>query len=206
VSSLISIQAALYLHLRILWLLLLPNAVPQLPSRDSLAAFKSRYTSDTQILAAREGPTLISEASVRVARLSQLPNAGKHATDAALVEAFVIDYIATYCAKFGLTEWAPDLRDTPYSLYNSAHRIIAIDTFRQAMAARAYSHMGPNQDFLHDTALLMRVYDHFVHHFQLQRFKKEGKIPGSVALIEQLRPTYTRRGRVCTSLCGDFVY
>jgi hypothetical protein len=188
-------QEALYLHIRILWLLLERSAVPALPAQAALAAFNSRFTSEDDIFASRQGSPIIEPASVHVARASLVQAPSKHAKDAARVEEFMLEYLRSFCAKYGLDRWCPDLRDTPYSLYNSAHRLVALDTFRQFMTIHAYAFLGPNPQYLQDLPNLTRVYDHFVFHVQLKLFKKDQKNPGSVLSADAKKSLYEPRSR-----------
>src|SRR6266545_7199970 len=74
-------------------------------------------------------------------------------------------------ATFGLTSWCPDLRQTPYSLYNSACHIIALDTFKQALVSHTYATLQPNLIYATDMNLLIKLYDHFVHYYMFTRLK-----------------------------------
>ncbi|KAK7041368.1 hypothetical protein R3P38DRAFT_3180083 [Favolaschia claudopus] len=42
----------------------------------------------------------------------------------------VLLFIKGYLAKLGINEWAVDFTQSPYSIYNTAMRICAVDTFR----------------------------------------------------------------------------
>src|SRR6266540_1348428 len=99
-------------------------------------------------------------------------------------------------ATFGLTSWCPDLRQTPYSLYNSACCIIALDTFKQALVSHTYASLQPNLIYATDMNLLIKLYDHFVHYYMFTRFKREGKMAGSVRAADEATPHYRNRARV----------
>lgn len=122
------------------------------------------------------------------------------------IEEHILEYIQACLAKFGLVVWCPDLNQTPYALYNSACRIIALDTFRQALVSHAYAHLAPNLKYAKDMILLVKLYDHFVHHYLYSRYKKESRIPGSVLAADTASPQYRRRKRVCIHYFHVLVY
>ncbi|EPQ53348.1 hypothetical protein GLOTRDRAFT_16697, partial [Gloeophyllum trabeum ATCC 11539] len=69
-------------------------------------------------------------------------------------------------------------------------------TFKQALVSGTYTFLGPNLKYTSDTPLLLKLYDHFVHHYQQKRFKKEDRSPGSVSLSEEQRNAYKNRCRL----------
>ena len=113
-----------------------------------------------------------------------------------VIEEHIIEYIKVQLAKFGLKSWCPDLRQTPYSVYNAACRIVAIDTFKQALVAHAYAHLAPNIAYVRNMLLIVQMYNHFVHHHQWVRYRKECRIPGSVRAAKETSPAYKGRVRV----------
>ncbi|HEV7735749.1 MAG TPA: hypothetical protein VGO47_00010, partial [Chlamydiales bacterium] len=118
------------------------------------------------------------------------------ATQIRAVEEHILEYMQSCLAKFGLIRWCPDLQQTAYSLYNSACRIIALDTFKQALVSHTYTHLQPNTTYAKDMDLLIKLYDHFVHHYQYQCFKKESHNPGSIQAAEEMNPKYQNHKQV----------
>jgi hypothetical protein len=116
------------------------------------------------------------------------------------IEEHIIKYIQACILKFGLFVWCPDLRQTPYRLYNAACCIIVLDTFKQPLVSHAYTHLAPNQAYAKDMILLVKLYDHFVHHYQQSHYKKECRMPGSVRAANEASPQYKGRIRVCTNI------
>jgi hypothetical protein len=108
----------------------------------------------------------------------------------------VLDYMVAYCTRFGITEWCPDLRDTPYSTYNSAMRMIGIDTFRHCLSAKAYECFGADPHHSQDMVTIIKFYDHFVHYVQHSRYLREKKRPGSVRMGEDVKVISNRRRTV----------
>jgi hypothetical protein len=99
-----------------------------------------------------------------------------------------------------MTSWGPDLRETAYSLYNSACRIIALDTFKQALVSHAYTSTQPNLKYVKDMALLIKIYDHIVHQYFYSCWHLDIQHPGSVAAEDETNPAYKARN------CVSFIY
>ncbi|EPQ53430.1 hypothetical protein GLOTRDRAFT_13724, partial [Gloeophyllum trabeum ATCC 11539] len=74
-----------------------------------------------------------------------------------------------------------------------------ITTFQQGLMAKAYNQFGPNPKYALNTMTILRLYDHFVHHYQQKRFVKEQKSPGSVATTEARKTAYKNRERLAAS-------
>jgi hypothetical protein len=150
------IKQALYLHIRILWFLLEKNAIPSTPSATELALFHSRFASEDDVLNARTSErNLIDSTAVHIARATLVKNPSRHIADARRVEEFALEYLSTFCARYGLARWVPDLRDTAYSLYNSAHRIVALDSFRQLCTMGVYDFFGLDYEHISDLSSLV---------------------------------------------------
>ena len=107
-----------------------------------------------------------------------------------VIEEHIIEYIKVQLAKFGLKSWCLDLHQSPYSVYNAACCIVAIDTFKQALIAHAYAHLALNIAYIRNMLLIVQMYDHFVHHHQWVHYRKECRIPGSIRAAEETRPAY----------------
>ena len=184
------------LHLRILWILLDAKAVPQDPPARLLQQFSAQFSSEADLFTSRDsGPELIPRHLILVGTAMSGVK-GRIANQARLVEEHMLGYIQSCLSRFGLQRWCPDLRQSAYSLYNSACRIIAIDTFKQALVSHAYIHLSPNSVYTSDMDVLIKLYDHFVFHFMLMRYRREGRQPGSVQKALQSNPQYQGRIRV----------
>lgn len=190
-------KEAFFLHLRILWGLLVSFAVPAFPPDCVLALFDQQFASMSAVMAARTGPALVAPDLITIAGSGRnTATHGTHAHKAAQVEETALGFMATFLARFGLSSWAPDFRRSAYSLYNSACRIVAIMSFQQALLAHAYVHLAPVLKYAQDMPLMIKLYDHFVHHTQYRRWYKETLLPGVTALRESLRTVYQRRTRL----------
>lgn len=104
----------------------------------------------------------------------------------------------------GLPQWAPDiLSGNPNSMYNLLHEHIAITTFEQITAAYGYSHTGQDTSYVHDFALLRKIYRNFVFSYMKSRARREARNPGSAVSDAIKTNIYKRRRDVCTfiNLC-----
>lgn len=110
------------------------------------------------------------------------------------LEESAILHVRSYLAKLGLASWAPDFTQSPYSLYNMAMRMCAIDTFRFLVGATHYDFLQPDTRLVMDVALLTRLYDHYVHHYQFELWKAEIRTPGgTLTASERNKVTQARR-------------
>ena len=182
--------------MRLLWGLIDPKQPPTTPPDDILFLFGSRFQDEASVMEAQNGRPLVSPSLVRVRTLLSITDRGRIASQLRQIEEHIIDYIQSSLARFGLVVWCPDLRQTPYTLYNAACRIIALDTFKQALVSHTYAHLAPNLSYVKDMTLLVKMYDHFVHHYLYTRYKKECRVPGSVRARDEAGSGYHRRNTV----------
>jgi len=82
------------------------------------------------IEALNHGPELINSSLVCIGTSISLATRKKITNDIKLVEKFVLEYIHSCIAKFGLVCWCPNFNQTAYSVYNSACCLIALNTFK----------------------------------------------------------------------------
>ena len=150
---------------------------------------------------ARGGNPLISPSLVCIRTSISITDRSHIASQLRQIEEHIIDYIQSSLARFGFVMWCPDLRQTPYALYNAACRIIALDTFKQALVSHSYAHLAPNLSYVKNMVLLVKMYDHFVHHYLYNRYKKECHTPGSVRARDEANPGYHRRNTACICKC-----
>ncbi|KZV77961.1 hypothetical protein EXIGLDRAFT_784501, partial [Exidia glandulosa HHB12029] len=149
-----SFMRALYIHIRILWGVLSSTDVPELPDESMIAVFNQRYSSFDDVVAARSTPNTRIDNNGMISKVNELRGlAGGNSTtakQAARVSDAALKYILASLARFGLKAWRPNFNEDAYSLYNSAHRFIAIDTFRQAVVSNAYDSMAVDKSYLDD--------------------------------------------------------
>jgi hypothetical protein len=198
----------MFLHIRILWSLCNAKEIPSNPPAELLSTFDTRFSTEQEVLNARHGNALIQPSLVQVGTSIPLTDKSRSAKQIRQVKEHILEYLQGCIAKFGLVQWAPDLRQSAYSLYNSACRIIALDTFKQAIISHAYDFLRPNPVYLRDMDLLLKVYDHIVHFYLLMRYTRECMAPGTVRAKDDANPTYRNRQRVCDKfspcICPEF--
>ena len=153
---------------------------------------------------APESQELVSPTLIKIGTAASIQKQGKLATQVRLVEEHMLQYIHSYLARFGLIRWCPDLRQSAYSLYNAACRIVAVDTFKQALMIHAYSFLSPNRAYVNDLSLLFKIYDHIVHHYHFVRYQRNVRNPGCVKATDDASPTYQGRRRVSAVLSVIF--
>lgn len=178
--------------------------VPKVPSVSMMNLFSSHFANEAEVHASQDsGPELVPLRLVQIG-IKMSSNTGAIARQARLVEEHILEYTQVRLARLGFASWCPDLRQTPYALYNSACRIVALDTFKQALVSRHYDHLGPRLSYAYDLDLLTKLYDHFVHFYMYNRFKKELNSPGAVYQELKSSPAYQNRVRVRTTLLNTF--
>jgi len=185
-------QQALRLHIRLLWGLFSSKDIPTLPDDKTLAQFNERFLTKKSFEGYQSRKPLIPISLVKVTSTK----IGRIGNQLGLIEEHIISYIQGCLARFGMTSWGPDLRQTAYSLYNAACRIIALDTFKQALISHTYASVRPNLRYANDMPLLIKIYDHIVHQYFYSRWRRDIQRPGSVAAGDETNPAYRARIRV----------
>lgn len=141
---------------------------------------------------------LVPPTLIKIGTAAALKQGGKLAGQIHFVERHMLEYMHTYLARFGLLRWCPDLRQSPYALYNAACRIVAVDTFKKAIISHTYNHVHPNRRYLDDMDLLLKIYDHIVFYANLKCYKTELRNPGAVRSADEASPAYHGRQQVCS--------
>ncbi|KAJ3569004.1 hypothetical protein NP233_g5339 [Leucocoprinus birnbaumii] len=196
------IKRALELHIRILWGMIDANAVPPTPQPSHVAAFKAHFSesaTDTDLQRACNGEQLIESNLVEIGSLISPATQKQIASAVKNVEEFILRFVQTFISRFGLIRWCPDFDQSPYSLYNSACRLIALNTFNQAVVSHAYDSLRPNTKYLTNTDMLIKLYDHFVHHRMYEVFKRELRVPGSAQALSDANPQHQSRLRLANA-------
>ncbi|MBW0575203.1 hypothetical protein O181_114918 [Austropuccinia psidii MF-1] len=173
-------KEALYVHIKLLWGMLTPSALPTAPDKQLLKEFYQRFSSAEEVQTVAQnsqGVKLISEAQVQTLRDARL---GKRKIGKNIInmQDFYITYVHAMLAKLGIRIWAPDFQEAPDSLYNEACRIVALMTFRQIACSGAYQYMRANLTYCSDLGLLRTAYDHYVHYVLSEKYKKEVREKG----------------------------
>lgn len=193
--------SAFQTHVRLIWGVIAVSDVPVLPEDGEVAGFGQLFTSFDDVLTMRNNPNAEMPSNHdMVARLVELQakhtGSGTNAQRVSRVREPALLYILGQLAKYGLHSWRPNFNEDAYSLYNSAHRFFAIDTYRQLAASMCYDFMGIDKSCLNDTLLLTRVYDHFVHHYMYNKWRKEQKYPGTAVEEADRNAILARRSKL----------
>lgn len=102
-------------------------------------------------------------------------NLGGRKTATESLEEDILDYMQTYCAEYGLYVWSLKLSESPYTIYNSACRLVAVTTFKHALSMDSYAFVEVDTTAATDIEVLIRIHDHFVHHLQPRMRGKENR-------------------------------
>jgi len=189
-------KEAFYVHIKVLWGLVPKNSVPVAPSEEQLRSFYQRFRCTDEIDSAISGgPSLLALDTIQTLKKAreQRQKVGKHMIH---LSEFNIRYIHSSLSQLGITTWLPNLDEQPDSLYNVAHRMAAIKTFRECVAGNAYSFMNINHAFIEDFELLKQAYDHYVHYVWLNVYSKEKKEKGKHRKDEERKALQTARERL----------
>lgn len=134
---------------------------------------------------------------VRISRHYRSQNIGERKNATEYLEEDVLQYMQTYCAKYGLYVWSPNVSESPYSIYNSACRLVAITTFKHALSMDTYAFIGVDTTAAtDDMEVITRIYDHVIHHLQPRLCDRENRDPGNVQKSAGLNTMYQRRNSV----------
>ncbi|PPQ77157.1 hypothetical protein CVT24_009828 [Panaeolus cyanescens] len=203
------LKKAFETHIRLLWGMVEKQSVPPTASPAKILEFNQRVSSTTNDNAAdtanandppsemdltnRQAIIPISTTTISPATTSQIQRYMRG------IEDHVISYLRGSLARAGLSEWRPDLNQTSSSLYNSLHRMVAIDNFRQAVIGGGYDHMLQDTHYLSDSGLLSKFYNGLVHYRYLKRFNRNAQDPGSVEAADEMSPVYKNRERLAAA-------
>ncbi|KAF6759724.1 hypothetical protein DFP72DRAFT_806084, partial [Ephemerocybe angulata] len=198
------VQMAFNLHIRILWNLMDSSAIPFDPNPAILEEFARQFATEADLpnLTERQARPLVNPELVQIALppLADIKDGKKISVAYSKVDTGILQNIKGSMARFGLVSWSPDLRQNAHSMYNSACRNIAINTFQHALGVRAYSTAFEiNHRFTNENELLVKIYNNFVHHYMASRYRREVKNPGSVARVDKKGPEYKRRETLAKS-------
>lgn len=197
----LQLQKAMIMHIRLLSGWVKASDVPLDPPDQVLAEFQKQVAHEEDLQVCRHGSPVFPPSLVQVGRVLAVGDRGHISRFLQTVSDHILEYIQMCLAKFGLLQWCPDLRQSPDSLYNQACRIIALDTFKQALVAHVYDSLQPDKRYISKTEFLAKIYNHFVHFYLHELYKKDARVPGSVQAAEGVSPVYRNRARV-----RNFVY
>ncbi|KZV99785.1 hypothetical protein EXIGLDRAFT_831179 [Exidia glandulosa HHB12029] len=192
------LAAAFYLHIRVIWGIIEVTDIPEPPDTDTLETFNQRFNSMDQIIDARnklaDVPPPNNDMISRIQELrANFSSNSRNAKQASRLSDVILGYVFALIMHFRLRRFKPDFRQSPSSTYNLVHRLIAIDTWRQALAAGAYDGIpGIDKSFIDDFLLWTRAADHFINHYIRKIYEREQRYPG---IMKEIATRDAERGR-----------
>ncbi|KAJ7803235.1 hypothetical protein B0H14DRAFT_2203699, partial [Mycena olivaceomarginata] len=184
---------AMHLHLRVLMELLSQSAVPKRLSAKDMAPFNARFISTadidahmTEVFAAAIEPTgVVAERVVAFLRSAKTMSS-QTAMDAARIGEHHLRTMFGALANAGLPSFTPDVFGNPESLYNIAHELVALHSFR--IVAMNYGYSAPyavNLAIAKDDHLIQRFYRSFIYSYMESQAGIEERRPGQVELPDR---------------------
>ncbi|KAA1132822.1 hypothetical protein PGTUg99_020806 [Puccinia graminis f. sp. tritici] len=189
---------ALFLHIRMLWGLFEQNSVPPRVDNGLLKEFYQRFASSQEVettIDNAHAPQLISQEDILTLREGR-SGRFKLGRGLANVDEMHILYVHAVFGKVGIRVWGPNLEESHDSLFNSACRITALNTFRQLASSGAYQYMNIKLANLNQMSLLVSAYNHYVHYVMESRYKKELKEAGKHSKDEKKKSIQKNRERL----------
>ncbi|KAI4518097.1 hypothetical protein K525DRAFT_209390 [Schizophyllum commune Loenen D] len=165
-------KRALILHVRILWKLYHQGEMPPDVTKEMKERFEDRYNTEAEVAASVRAA--IEDESVSAA-LDNIPKEVRALKDKLLSSSrsTISDSIRAVAdmwiveaykgvARVGLTRWAPDVFDSPDSIYNKLHEYIALETFTVLTGGGAYRLKGEAARYARKLSLIGAIYRSFV--------------------------------------------
>ncbi|KAF9548194.1 hypothetical protein CPC08DRAFT_823532 [Agrocybe pediades] len=191
------LRDAMLTHIRAISGLTDASSFPPQPTVEVLERFNKEFKDDDTVEKRRlNGPNLITKSSVVFQPYSPVQTRQRTRARVGQIEQHILSYVDAMLCRFGLPVWGPNYQESPYSLFNSAVRIVALDTFKQALISHAYAFLGVSAKHADNMDLLLKVYDHVVHFYLYGHYLKEMRRPGSLEAEGKLNPTYQARKRL----------
>ncbi|KNZ53345.1 hypothetical protein VP01_326g8 [Puccinia sorghi] len=188
---------ALFVHIKILWGLLMQDAVPKVPDLGTLQEFHQQFSNTKQVKQAAQqtqSPSLINTNEDQLFPKAQAESIkfGRQLIHLCFSN---IRYTEGLMVCLGLRVWCPNLDEDSASLYNAAHRIAALTCFQDLVPACAYDHMNIDPSQANNMALLIQAYDHYVHWVVFSKYQKKLKQTGKLAEEAEIKKISQNRER-----------
>lgn len=173
-------KECLFAHICLLWGLLQTGSVPPAANQEYIRSFCANFSSISEFERYAEDSNLAQLISAQDVITLKEARAGqiKVGRNFIHIQEDYISYIHGYLAKVGIRCWGPDLEEGSESLFNAACWIAAINIFRQIAVSGCYDFMNFNCLYKDDLLLLIRAYNHYVHHVMAQKYQAECKQAG----------------------------
>ncbi|MBW0540511.1 hypothetical protein O181_080226 [Austropuccinia psidii MF-1] len=152
-------KAAFFTQITILWGLTDENAIPQTPDPELLQEFHWQFSQDSEFESVASNTS--AESLIKPQEIIELKklHIGHKKIGFAIVHIseFFIQYTNAIRAILGSQIWCPDLKNTPYSLYNKACQISAIITSQQISSGGEYEYMSADLSYCNDLVFLQKA-------------------------------------------------
>ncbi|KAF8987414.1 hypothetical protein BDQ17DRAFT_1435651 [Cyathus striatus] len=179
------LKDSILIHIHYLWGLPDPSSIPYDPPADVLDSFSRRFSSPEEVNNHGTEP-LIQPSEVTVQPWKYPLKKGRSIAFIHCFEDTVVGLIRATMARYGLPIWCPDLHQLATSTYNTAHKIVAVETYRQALIMCAYDSYGVEQKWSSRMDVLYQVYNHYVHHSFCVQYDMEARSPGILWETDEL--------------------
>lgn len=190
------------IHVRVLANLKQVNDIlPQVPEA-SIAVFREHIRTPEQLVSQLNNvQELISAAQISIPTSIQKSSGGRGISQLHFVSETLAGTFRSDCARLGIFLWSPNTLESHDSLYNDAHRLVFLRTLKIAVVSREYDWIPAlNPKLLADSYLMLKLYNHTVHHLWASKTLVERTIPGSLQMKREIEAAGKRRSRV-SSMC-----
>ncbi|KAJ6535272.1 hypothetical protein DFH09DRAFT_1325097 [Mycena vulgaris] len=183
-----SMKTSLQTHIHFIGNNLMSGRAPVSAKPEDVKHFNRRFDGMTVSDLKRQGELGIikpSEVKLGISVEDAIRSRNKIVREFCQLEESALLHMKSYFAKLGISTWVIDYTQSAYSMYNMVMCMAAINTFRYMVTGSFYHLLRPNTSFIHDSGLLVRVYDHFTHRYQFDLWKKEIRKPGGNELAAE---------------------
>ncbi|KAJ7150884.1 hypothetical protein C8R43DRAFT_1127808 [Mycena crocata] len=193
-----------FLHGYILYGITRSDSPPPLPTTELLNAFKERY--QPGFLAALEDklrkPSTPHEGASHMVQLlrDQATNdvalGSRIAKNVLRIGDIYLTTIFSGLLSAGFTRWCPDILSPPDTVYNQAHEIIFIQTFKAVASSFAYRILGPIPSGIDNHTLIVDFARSFQYSYMLRKAMTDLKTPGKLEKNKDENNASRRRTRI----------
>ncbi|KAJ6523266.1 hypothetical protein DFH09DRAFT_1330144 [Mycena vulgaris] len=182
------LKESIFLHGYILYGVCRSDIAPPLPTPVLLAAFDQRYepgyltTLEDKLRRAKkdeDGATAMVTLLRAQATTDQVENSHIAKKILSIGVSFLTGIFSQLLAA-GFEQWCPDLLGPPDSVYNQAHEIIFIQTFKSAANSFAYRLLEPTPSGVNNHTLVTDLYRSFIFAYMRAKSKVDTNEPGKL--------------------------
>ncbi|TDL13478.1 hypothetical protein BD410DRAFT_735326, partial [Rickenella mellea] len=195
---------ALELHLNILWGVVSVTNPPPQPHPTTISYFNASLNGVQGIHGIAK---LVGQASITPHVMATVANLKSDVLKAKVksnlardisrvLEAHIVEMFRGV-SGLGLEVWQPDFTGSPDSIYNSAHELVALQSFRTVLTTGGYNFLQPDLRFATDAHLHRKLYRHIIFSYQRKRLELESREAGGLAERNKMTNVYARRLKVC---------